>query len=132
MVSKGGKVIAVFPVMQTKDVPEGFSKVTAVLRHENPRHPQRGKLGWVDTLKARVDETEGRPITRFNLDERTGEVTIGVCQKHLCYMSFLPSRDLFPHVEAKMVSPYQALKPSPPQIMPPTRWDLPAHLQKHP
>ena len=130
IVTQGGKVMAVLPIMESQATPEVISKVTAVLRHENARHPQRGKLGWVDTMKARIDETEGRPVTRFHLDEMTGQVTIAVCQKHRCYSSFVPSKELFPYTEAKIVSPYQALKPSLPKPMPPTRWDIPTHFEK--
>ena len=130
IVTQGGKVMAVLPIMARSTPPEDISKVVAVLRHENARHPQWGKLGWVETMKARIDESEGRPVMRFHLEEATGQVTISVCQKHQCYSSFVPSLDVWPYVPAKRVSPYQGLTPQSPQATAPLRWDVPAHFER--
>ena len=97
MVSKGGKVMAVFPVMERQSPPEKFHPFRQVVRQDLRHHPQWGKLGPLEQVKARIDESEGRPTTNFDLNEVTGIVRLSVCQKNQCFITRVQAADVYSH-----------------------------------
>jgi hypothetical protein len=114
--TQGGKVMALFPVEEKIVYPEA-PKTTWGLAYRNNRHEQWGALSPVDTLKARVDESAGRPRTRFLLDVPSGRVRLSVCQKHVCYETWLYARDVYAYSGTRPPAP--PVKPSSPGTTPP-------------
>ena len=129
VVSKGGQVKAVFPIMQRESKPAVFGRFQRALMRRNKRHPQWGELGLIQTFKARIDESEGRPMMLFDLDEVTGVVKICICQPHVCHITLVNAKDVFPHVPAQAVSPYQMLPRQEMPKPPANRWDVPSHFE---
>ncbi len=130
IVTKGGQVKAVFPIMQQETKPAVIGRFQRAFMRRNKRHPQWGEMGLIQTFKARIDETEGRPITLFDLEEETGVVYISVCQRHLCHTAFVNAKDVFPYVPPQKQSPYQDLPLQAPPKPPANRWDVPSHFEK--
>jgi hypothetical protein len=91
--TQGGKVMGAFLVDEKVVYPEAPKTVWG-LASRNARHEQWGAISPVETLKARVDESEGRPRTRFTLDAYTGKVRMEVCQKHVCYQTWVNAVDV--------------------------------------
>jgi hypothetical protein len=130
IVTKGGQVKAVFPIMQQETKPAVIGRFQRAFMRRNKRHPQWGEMGLIQTFKARIDETEGRPITLFDLEEETGVVHMTVCQRHLCHTAFVNAKDVFPYVPPQKQSPYQDLPLQTPPKPPANRWDVPSHFEK--
>lgn len=100
VVTKGGKVEAVLPVVQVVDL----NTQTWWRNFNSKRHPQWGNLGAVELFKARIDESYGRPVVAFNMNEVTGEVIVAVCQRNMCYESLTRHRDAYSYMASEKES----------------------------